>query len=41
MYSIYSQDNFSPIGVLPMMIYLNEKMFYIRMHLSEQSQGIT
>ena len=40
MHSIYVQDNFSPTGVPPMMIYLNEKMLYIRIHLLGQSQGI-
>ena len=40
MYSVYVQNNFSPIGVLSMMIYLNERMLHIRIHLLEQSQGI-
>ena len=40
MYSIYVQGNASLIGVLPMMIYLNEKMLYVRIHSLGQFQGI-
>ena len=40
MYSIYVQNNFSPIGDLSMMIYLKERMLYIRIHLLGQSQDI-
>ena len=39
MSSIYVQDNFSPIGILPV-IYLNEKMLHIRIYLLQQSQDI-
>ena len=40
MYTIYVQDNFSPVGVHPMMTYLNEKMLYIRIYNVGQSQGV-